>query len=99
MIQCSNENTLKTLLKHDIHLTKFKNNQILLNKISHRFLPTTKLCTGRKTLIFKPDFLHHDSGWNNLPVSSGACTADRCWASMRPGVKVKKLFFFVTDAK
>jgi hypothetical protein len=31
----------------DVCLTKFKkNNQILLNKISHRFLLTTKLFTG-----------------------------------------------------
>jgi hypothetical protein len=30
----------------DEGLTKFKNNQILLNEISHRFLPTTKLFTG-----------------------------------------------------
>jgi len=30
----------------DACLTKFKNNQILLNKISHRFLLTTKLFTG-----------------------------------------------------
>jgi hypothetical protein len=27
----------------EVCLTKFKNNQILLNKISHRFLMTTKL--------------------------------------------------------
>jgi len=32
-------------------LTKFKNNQILLNKIGHRFLLTTKLFTGWKSLI------------------------------------------------
>jgi hypothetical protein len=30
----------------DVHLTKFKHDQILLNKISHRFLLTTKLFTG-----------------------------------------------------
>jgi hypothetical protein len=30
----------------DICLTKFKNNQILLNKISHRFLLIIKLFTG-----------------------------------------------------
>ena len=30
----------------EVYLTKFKNNQILLNKISHRFLLTTKLFTG-----------------------------------------------------
>jgi hypothetical protein len=30
----------------DVCLTKFKNNKILLNKISHRFLWTTKLFTG-----------------------------------------------------
>ncbi len=30
----------------DVCLTKFKNNQILLNKISHIFLLTTKLFTG-----------------------------------------------------
>jgi hypothetical protein len=32
-------------------LTKLKNNQILLNNISHRFLLTTKLFTRRKSLI------------------------------------------------
>jgi len=34
-------------------LTKFQNNQILLNKVSHRFLLTTKLklFTGWKILI------------------------------------------------
>ncbi len=32
-------------------MTKFKNNQILLNKISHRFLLTAKLFTGWKILI------------------------------------------------
>jgi hypothetical protein len=30
----------------DVCWTKFKNNQILLNKISHRFLVTTKLFSG-----------------------------------------------------
>ncbi len=35
----------------EVCLTKFKNNQILLNKISHRFLLTTKLFTGWKSLI------------------------------------------------
>jgi hypothetical protein len=30
----------------DVCLTKFKNNQIFLNKISHRFLLTTKLFNG-----------------------------------------------------
>jgi hypothetical protein len=35
-------------------LTKFKNNQILLNKISHRFLMTTKLYTeGNISIILK----------------------------------------------
>ncbi len=30
----------------EVYLTKLKNNQILLNKISHRFLMTTRLFTG-----------------------------------------------------
>jgi hypothetical protein len=30
----------------DARLTKFKNNQILLNEMSHRYLQTTKLFTG-----------------------------------------------------
>ncbi len=30
----------------DTHLTKFENYQILLNKISHRFLVTRKLLSG-----------------------------------------------------
>ncbi len=34
-----------------VHLTKFDNYQILLNNISHRFLMTTKLFTGWKSLI------------------------------------------------
>jgi hypothetical protein len=37
---------LRNLQFFDLCLTKCKNNQILLNKISHRFLPTTKLFTG-----------------------------------------------------
>jgi hypothetical protein len=35
----------------DACLTKFRNNQNLLNKISHKFLLTTKLFIGRKSLI------------------------------------------------
>jgi hypothetical protein len=35
----------------DVCLTKFKNNQILLNKISHIFLLTTKVFIGCKSLI------------------------------------------------
>jgi hypothetical protein len=37
----------------DVCLTEFKNNQILINKISHRFLLTTKLITEWKILIKK----------------------------------------------
>jgi hypothetical protein len=36
-----------------VFLTQFKNNQILPNKISHRFLLTIKLFTGRNSLIEK----------------------------------------------
>ncbi len=43
---------LKILEIFDVHLIKFENNQILLNKSSHRFLPTTKLFTWQKSLIF-----------------------------------------------
>ncbi len=39
----------------DACLTKFENNQILLNKISHRFLLTTKLFSGLKSLIIKTE--------------------------------------------
>jgi hypothetical protein len=35
----------------DVCLTKLKNNQILLNKIVHRFILTTKLFIGWKSLI------------------------------------------------
>ncbi len=35
----------------DVCLTKFENYQILLNKISHIFLVTTKLLSGWKSLI------------------------------------------------
>jgi hypothetical protein len=42
---------LRILVIFYIYFTKFKNNQILLNKISHRFLMTTKLFTGQKSLI------------------------------------------------
>ncbi len=35
----------------DVRLTKFKNNQNLLNKISHRILLTTRLFTGQKIVI------------------------------------------------
>jgi hypothetical protein len=37
---------LESLEFFDVCLTKFENNQILLNKISHVFLLTTKLFTG-----------------------------------------------------
>ncbi len=30
----------------DVHLSKLRNNQILQNKISHRFILTTNLLTG-----------------------------------------------------
>jgi len=39
---------LESLEFFDVCLTKFKNNQILLNKISHRFLRTTKLLLGER---------------------------------------------------
>ncbi len=35
----------------DVSLAKFENNQILLYKISHTFLVTTKLFIGQKILI------------------------------------------------
>ncbi len=35
----------RILEKIEVCLNKFKNNQILLSKISHRFIPTTKLFT------------------------------------------------------
>ncbi len=35
----------------DVSLTKFENDQILLNKISNIFLATTKLLSGWKSLI------------------------------------------------
>jgi hypothetical protein len=35
----------------DVSLDKFENNQILLYKISHRFLVTNKLFIGQKTLV------------------------------------------------
>jgi hypothetical protein len=38
-------------------LTKFKNYEILLNNISHRFLPTTKLYAGRKSFIVENKIL------------------------------------------
>ncbi len=34
-----------------MYLTKFKNNQILYNKISHRFIMKTKLLAGQKIHI------------------------------------------------
>jgi hypothetical protein len=37
---------LKILDFFAVGLAKFENNQILRNKISRRFLVTTKLCTG-----------------------------------------------------
>jgi hypothetical protein len=42
---------LESLEFFDIGFTKFKNNQILPNNISHRFLQTTKLFIWRKSLI------------------------------------------------
>jgi hypothetical protein len=41
-------------------LTKFENYQILLNKISHWFLETTKLFSGWKSLI--RNFWSHEPG-------------------------------------
>jgi hypothetical protein len=38
--------SIESLKIFDVYLTKFKNNQTLLYKISHRFLLTTKLFTG-----------------------------------------------------
>ncbi len=35
----------------DVRLTKFENHQILLNKISHRFLVTSELFSGQNSLI------------------------------------------------
>jgi hypothetical protein len=35
----------------DINLTKFENYQILRSKINHRFLVTTKLFSGQKSLM------------------------------------------------
>jgi hypothetical protein len=52
---------LESLVFHknlDACLTKFENHQILLIKISHRFLVTTKLFSGQKCLIKALD-LHH----------------------------------------
>ncbi len=43
--------SLELLKFFDVCWTKFKNYQILLNKISHRFLVTSKLFSGRKSLI------------------------------------------------
>ncbi len=37
---------LRILEKNDVCLSKFKNNQILLNKISRRFILTTKIFSG-----------------------------------------------------
>jgi len=45
--------SLEFLKCFDVGLNKFRNNQILLNKISHRFLLRTKLFTGLKSLINK----------------------------------------------
>jgi hypothetical protein len=39
------------MLLLDVCLTKFENYQILINKISHRFLETTKLFSGGNSLI------------------------------------------------
>ncbi len=43
----------------DAHLTKFKNNKILSNKISHRCLLTVKLSTECKILIILKYILTH----------------------------------------
>ncbi len=42
---------LRIIYFFDVCLTKFKNDQILLNKISHRFLLTAKLFPGRNIII------------------------------------------------
>jgi hypothetical protein len=42
----------RVLKFYDVCLTNFKNNQILLNKFSHRFLATTMLFTVREILIW-----------------------------------------------
>ncbi len=44
--------SLEFSIKFDVSLTEYKNNKILLNKISHWFLLTTKLLTGQKSFIW-----------------------------------------------
>ncbi len=48
---CADLETLEFQKYSDVCLTKFENYQILLNKISHRFLLITKLFSERKSLI------------------------------------------------
>jgi hypothetical protein len=43
------------ILDFYVCFTKFKNHQILLDKISHRFQLTTKLSTWRKRLCFRAE--------------------------------------------
>ncbi len=45
------QNIFGILIFFCICLTKFKNNQILINKISHRYLSATKLCSGQNIPI------------------------------------------------
>ncbi len=56
------ENLQNFRKKLDVCLTKFKNNQILLNKICHRFLGTTKLyivwSISKETKTFVPHQLN-----------------------------------------
>ncbi len=49
-------------------LTKFKSNQILFNKISHRFLLTTKLFTRWKSLIETGKVIHNAVTFRRMAI-------------------------------
>ncbi len=61
----------------DVRSIEFKNNQILLNNISRRFLLTTKLFTGGKIRVAVKSFITFlaldSEGINVLPISAGPC--------------------------
>ena len=65
----TNLELFKFWIKIYVCLTKFKNNQILLNKISHIFLLTTKQWTGQKKLIWWTQILHSLSSISFLELS------------------------------
>jgi hypothetical protein len=59
----------------DVCLNKFKNNHFLFHKISHSFLLTTKLFTGKTSSIPNSDFVVHF--WHFIIANRHRCTSSQ----------------------